>query len=145
MADTAVVTLGPEGAVAMVDGRLVAVDGTAGTAVVDTTGAGDLFAAALAWADLLGADADVGLAWANLYAGLSVGSHTGIGGAVTRDRLVEEGSGAVCRRFRPDADRRQRGSDRRRVGAEDRPGAPAGAARRRRRRPARSAASTRAR
>ena len=91
VADTAVVTLGPEGAVAMVGDRLVAVDGTDGTAVVDTTGAGDLFAAALAWADLLGADPEVGLAWANLYAGLSIGSHTGVGGAVTRDRLIEEG------------------------------------------------------
>jgi hypothetical protein len=45
----------------------------------------------LAWADLMGADPEVALAWANLYAGLSVGSHTGIGGAVTRERLVEEG------------------------------------------------------
>ena len=91
VAETAVVTLGPQGAVAMVGDRLVSVDGTVGTPVVDTTGAGDLFAAALAWTDLLGADAEVGIAWANLYAGLSVGSHTGIGGAVTRDRLVEEG------------------------------------------------------
>jgi sugar/nucleoside kinase (ribokinase family) len=59
--------------------------------VVDTTGAGDLFAAALAWADLLGADAEVSLAWANLYAGLSVGAHTGTGGALRRERLIEEG------------------------------------------------------
>jgi sugar/nucleoside kinase (ribokinase family) len=91
VAETAVVTLGPEGAVAVVGDRSVSVDGHNATNVVDTTGAGDLFAAALAWADLLGADADVALAWANLYAGLSVGSHTGIGGAVTRERLIEEG------------------------------------------------------
>jgi sugar/nucleoside kinase (ribokinase family) len=91
VADTAVVTLGPNGAVAVIEDRPVAVDGMNDGPVVDTTGAGDLFAAALAWADLLGADADVALAWANLYAGLSVGSHTGIGGAVTRDQLVEEG------------------------------------------------------
>ncbi|HEY7074251.1 MAG TPA: carbohydrate kinase family protein [Solirubrobacteraceae bacterium] len=91
VAETAVVTLGPEGAVAVVGDRPLAVDGVDAT-VVDTTGAGDLFAAALAWADLLGADAEVALAWANLYAGLSVGSHTGIGGAVDRERLIEEGS-----------------------------------------------------
>jgi sugar/nucleoside kinase (ribokinase family) len=91
VAETAVVTLGPDGAVAVVGDRPGAVDGVNASMVVDTTGAGDLFAAALAWADLLGADAEVALAWANLYAGLSVGSHTGIGGAVTRERLLEEG------------------------------------------------------
>jgi sugar/nucleoside kinase (ribokinase family) len=90
VAEIAVVTLGPDGAVARVGDRTLSVDGTSAT-IVDTTGAGDLFAAALAWADLLGADAEVSLAWANLYAGLSIGSHTGIGGAVTRERLIEEG------------------------------------------------------
>jgi sugar/nucleoside kinase (ribokinase family) len=91
VAQTAVVTLGPDGAMAVVGDRPLAVEGVNATPVVDTTGAGDLFAAALAWADLLGADAEIALAWANLYAGLSVGSHTGVGGAVTRDRLMEEG------------------------------------------------------
>jgi ribokinase len=91
VAETAVVTLGPDGAMAVVGDRPVAVDGVNATPVVDSTGAGDLFAAALAWADLLGADPEVALAWANLYAGMSVGSHTGIGGAVTRERLLEEG------------------------------------------------------
>jgi ribokinase len=67
------------------------VDG-ARTTMVDTTGAGDLFAAALAWADLQDADPEVAIAWANLYAGLSVSAHTGTGGAVTRDRLLEEGA-----------------------------------------------------
>jgi ribokinase len=89
-ADIAAVTLGADGAVAVIDGREVTVDGSHAT-VIDTTGAGDLFAAALAWADLLGADAEVALAWANLYAGLSVSAHTGTGGAVTRDRLLAEG------------------------------------------------------
>ena len=91
VADIAAVTLGADGAVAVVGGREVTVDGSNAAPVLDTTGAGDLFAAALAWADLLGADPEVSLAWANLYAGLSVGSHTGTGGAVTRDRLLEEG------------------------------------------------------
>jgi sugar/nucleoside kinase (ribokinase family) len=90
VATIAVVTLGPDGAVAVVDGRSVRVDGCEG-AVLDTTGAGDLFSAALCWADLLDADPEVSLAWANLYAGLSVSAHTGTGGAVTRERLVQEG------------------------------------------------------
>jgi ribokinase len=90
VAEIAAVTLGPEGAVAVYDGRSVKVDGC-GEAVIDTTGAGDLFSAALAWADLFGADPEVAIAWANLYAGLSVRAHTGTGGAATRERLVEEG------------------------------------------------------
>jgi sugar/nucleoside kinase (ribokinase family) len=92
VADTAVVTLGPGGAVAVVDGRPVAIPGVDTAPVLDTTGAGDLFAAAFLWGDLLGVDAEVALGWANLYAGLSVRAHTGTGGAVTRDRLIEEGA-----------------------------------------------------
>jgi sugar/nucleoside kinase (ribokinase family) len=91
VAETAVVTLGPDGAVAVVGDRPISVDGVNDNPVIDTTGAGDLFAAAFAWADLAGADAELALAWANLYAGLSVGSHTGVGGAATRERLIEEG------------------------------------------------------
>jgi sugar/nucleoside kinase (ribokinase family) len=90
IADIAAVTLGADGAVAVVDGREVKTDACNAT-VIDTTGAGDLFAAALAWCDLLGADPDVALQWANLYAGLSVSAHTGTGGAVTRERLLAEG------------------------------------------------------
>jgi ribokinase len=91
MAEIVAVTLGADGAVAVVDGRAVTVDGADAAPVLDTTGAGDLFSAALAWGDLLGAEPDVALEWANLYAGLSVGAHTGTGGAVTRERLIEEG------------------------------------------------------
>jgi ribokinase len=92
VADTAVVTLGPGGAVAVVDGRPVAIPGVDTAPVLDTTGAGDLFSAAFLWGDLLGVDAEVALGWANLYAGLSVCAHTGTGGAVTRERLAEEGA-----------------------------------------------------
>lgn len=92
VADTAVVTLGPGGVVAVVDGRPITVAGVDAAPVLDTTGAGDLFAAAFAWGDLLGADPELVLGWANLYAGLSVTAHTGTGGAVTRERLVEEGA-----------------------------------------------------
>src|SRR5688572_17727243 len=91
VADIAAVTLGPDGAVAFFDGRQLTVDGSNAAPIIDTTGAGDLFAAALAWGDLMGAAAEVALWWANLYAGLSVGAHTGTGGAVTRERLLEEG------------------------------------------------------
>jgi ribokinase len=92
VADTAVVTLGPDGAVAVNGGRPITVAGIEARPVLDTTGAGDLFATAFAWAELHGADAAVALHWANLYAALSVTAHTGSGGAVTRARLLEEGA-----------------------------------------------------
>ena len=91
VAETAVVTLGPKGAVAVVGDRPVSVEGVNDGPVIDTTGAGDLFAAAFAWADLSGAAPELSLAWANLYAGLSVRAHTGAGGAVDRERLLAEG------------------------------------------------------
>jgi ribokinase len=91
VAETAVVTLGPNGAVAVVDDQPIAVAGMNEGPVIDSTGAGDLFAAAFAWADLGGAEPKLSLAWANLYAGLSVSAHTGVGGAVDRERLIEEG------------------------------------------------------
>ena len=56
-----VVTLGPEGAMALVDGELVRAPGFEMKAV-DTTGAGDLLCAAFVWADLAGADVETCLA-----------------------------------------------------------------------------------
>ena len=87
-----VVTLGPDGAYAIIDGEEVSVPGETTGRVVDATGAGDLFTAAYAWADLLGADPLTRMRWANLYAALSVTAPTGVGGAVTRAALLEEGA-----------------------------------------------------
>jgi sugar/nucleoside kinase (ribokinase family) len=86
-----VVTLGPDGAMAYVDGRLVRAPGFEMKAV-DTTGAGDLLCAAFVWADLAGADVELALRWAVLYGSLSVTVPTGAAGAVTLERLLEEGA-----------------------------------------------------
>ena len=59
---------------------------------VDTTGAGDLLCAAFVWADLAGADVELALRWAVLYGSLSVTVPTGAAGAVTLERLLEEGA-----------------------------------------------------
>ena len=86
-----IVTLGPDGAMALVDGELVRAPGFEMKAV-DTTGAGDLLCAAFVWADLAGADVEVALRWAVLYGSLSVTVPTGAAGAVTLERLLAEGS-----------------------------------------------------
>ena len=86
-----VVTLGPEGAMALVDGEIVRAPGFEMKAV-DTTGAGDLLCAAFVWADLAGADVEVALRWAVLYGSLSVTVPTGAAGAVTLERLLAEGA-----------------------------------------------------
>ena len=52
--------------------------------LLDTTGAGDLLVAAYIWGDLRGASPEECLRWAVLYAGLSIATPTGVGGAVTR-------------------------------------------------------------
>ncbi len=90
-APVAIVTLGAEGALA------AGVEGTArvpGVAVeaVDTTGAGDLFAAAYVWADHWGAPLLERLKWAVLYSSLSVRVATAVAGAVTLRALLEEGA-----------------------------------------------------
>lgn len=85
-----VVTLGADGAVAVEDGRVVRAPAPAVEAV-DATGAGDLFVAAYVWADLGGLDAEARLAWACLYAGLSVRAPTAFDGALRIDELLAEG------------------------------------------------------
>lgn len=91
-APLAIVTLGPDGALAAGAEGTVHVEGVP-VEVVDTTGAGDLFAAAYVWADHWGAALEQRLRWAVLYASLSVRVATAVAGAVTLRALLEEGAG----------------------------------------------------
>jgi sugar/nucleoside kinase (ribokinase family) len=90
-AATVVVTRGPAGALAVADGVLTEVPGFEVEAA-DTTGAGDLFAAAYLWADLGGAPPADRLSWACLYAALSVRVRTAVAGALTIVALAEAGA-----------------------------------------------------
>jgi sugar/nucleoside kinase (ribokinase family) len=89
-APVAIVTLGERGALAAGVEGVVHVPGVPVEAV-DTTGAGDLFAAAYVWADLAGAELTERLRWAVLYAALSVRVATATAGAVSLKALLEEG------------------------------------------------------
>jgi ribokinase len=89
---TVVVTLAAEGAVAIANGATIAVPAERVEHPTDTTGAGDLLAAAYIWADLNGAEPEDRLRWAVLYAGLSVTTPTGVGGAVDEATLLREGA-----------------------------------------------------
>jgi sugar/nucleoside kinase (ribokinase family) len=89
---TVVVTRGAGGALAVVEGEPFEVPGIEVDRVVDTTGAGDLFCATYAWAELRGASAEDRLRWAALAAALSVTRLTGAAGAVTQSQLLEEGT-----------------------------------------------------
>lgn len=91
-AETVVVTLAAEGAMAVSNGSTVTVAAERVERPVDTTGAGDLLAAAYIWADLRGAEPEDRLRWAVLYAGLAVGTPTGVGGAVDAETLLREGT-----------------------------------------------------
>jgi sugar/nucleoside kinase (ribokinase family) len=90
-AERVIVTLGADGAMARVDGQTIHVPAIATTAL-DTTGAGDLLVAAYIWGDLHGATPEACLRWAVIYAGLSIAIPTGVGGAVSQARLLEEGA-----------------------------------------------------
>jgi sugar/nucleoside kinase (ribokinase family) len=90
-AQRVIVTLGADGAMAHADGRSIRVPAIAATPL-DTTGAGDLLVAAYLWADLRGASPEACLRWAVIYAGLSIATPTGVGGAVSEARLIEEGA-----------------------------------------------------
>lgn len=87
-----VITLGAEHAIAMTGGHRVEIPDFETGTVVDTTGDRDLLCAAYAWADLRGADADERLSWAQLYSRLAMGVPTATGGAVSEERLLEEGA-----------------------------------------------------
>ncbi len=89
-APVAIVTLGERGALAAGSEGAVHVEGVPVEAV-DTTGAGDLFAAAYVWADLAEAALTERLRWAVLYAALSVRVATATAGAVSLKALLEEG------------------------------------------------------
>ena len=91
LAETAVVTLGGEGAIAFSGSDTVAFAYENVEHPVDTTGAGDLLAAAYIWAELRGAEPADRLRWAVLYATLAVKTPTGIGGAITEAELTSSG------------------------------------------------------
>ena len=90
-AKTAVVTLAGEGAIAFSGKETVAFAVESVEHPVDTTGAGDLLAAAYIWAELRGAEPSDRLRWAVLYATLAVRVPTGIGGAGREAELVSAG------------------------------------------------------
>jgi ribokinase len=92
LAATVVVTLAAEGAMAVGDGETILAPGEPVARPADTTGAGDLLAAAYIWADLHGAEPADRLAWSVLYAGLAVTTPTGVGGAVDEATLLREGA-----------------------------------------------------
>jgi sugar/nucleoside kinase (ribokinase family) len=86
-----IVTRGRNGATAVVDGERYETSAFEVGPAVDTTGAGDLLAAAYVWADLRGAPPEDRLRWSVLYAGLSVTTPTAVAGAATLQQLLDAG------------------------------------------------------
>lgn len=91
-AETVVVTLAGDGALACSGGELLHAPAERVDRPADTTGAGDLLVAAYVWADLHGADPEDRLRWSVLYASLAVTTPTGIGGALREAELLEAGA-----------------------------------------------------
>ena len=90
--ETVVIIVDARRVVAMVGGQPVEVPDFDPGPVVDTTGDRDLLCAAYAWADLRGAQPEERISWAQLYSQLAMGVPTATGGAVTEERLLEEGA-----------------------------------------------------
>jgi sugar/nucleoside kinase (ribokinase family) len=90
--ETVVITVDARRVVATVGGSPVEVPDFSLGPVVDTTGDRDLLCAAFAWADLRGARPQERISWAQLYSQLAMGVPTAVGGAVTEERLLEEGA-----------------------------------------------------
>ncbi|HEU4488273.1 MAG TPA: PfkB family carbohydrate kinase [Actinomycetota bacterium] len=88
---TAIVTMSSEGAIEATGGAAIAGNAPR-VEVVDATGAGDLFAAAYLWADLHKSSPSDRLAWASLYAGLSVREPTALAGALRLSEFLVEGA-----------------------------------------------------
>jgi ribokinase len=83
---------------AVCDGRRVEIPAFDAGAIVDPTGDRDLLCAAYAWARLRGAGVEDGAAWAQLYSRLAMLVPTATRGALTEERLLEEG---VARGLQP--------------------------------------------
>lgn len=89
-----VVTLGAEGALAAVGGEVLRVPASKVRDVIDTTGAGDCFVAALAHAWVRGYDVVTGLRYATTAAGLSI-QKVGAQSSLPSDAEVTEAMVAV--------------------------------------------------
>jgi ribokinase len=88
----AIVGVGERGAVAVVEGRRVDIEGYQVGGVVDPTGTNDLFISAWLWGVTKGLSTEDALHWGSLYAALSVRVPTGAAGATALGAFIEEGS-----------------------------------------------------